>query len=846
MNYAEVFNQYLKNPVKYDFSFISKHEDFINKSSNFYQSVGYYVGDTETTKTNGENRVLFDKENELYKNKEVEGFNPNLLMQSEENEFLNLANQSEVEVCIGMLSMVGCFKSSKMNEFIALPSELSGHMVLSSCIQGLILQLCLLPTSVSIVDFYNLDFDGVFIIKGLEERGFRLNKDYYNPTKKKIEHETRGDKSFSYDCIIKDKRIYEIKINLPNQRVVYIRDLMKVSGGQKLSKTVKDFTGILPLLKDHFKYNYIRKPLELRNEDELNYLKYDTLAFNLLAYVIRVELGITTLTIGSFAYGKLKESWQSSFFDFINDGYQSDLDWLNDNKDYIKWLYDYYHDKLVKEFEEGKRKKYPSEQQIKAKMWNQFKNKFLTVSYDPLTEKNLKNSYKGGHTYKNNEQYDDAISKNLPIGFSTDANSLYPTVEYETDFINVYGNRVINFYPYGQGKRYKQDYLNVEEYVNGTRPVGIAKIKILSFEIKRFKNGNHHVPMLRKTGLVGIDGKEYLLTNKSGNRTFEIEGWFTIAEIEAIKQHYKIILFVSECILFKGSKDLFKRFIGEWYKVKQENEGAVRQLGKLILNSSYGKLGQSHMMKIENPVLENGILKITTEKEEDEYGVSHEIECFDTQGVHNMAMASYITTYARLKKIEVENFILEHGGHVVYGDTDSLYILCKDVNEMKKLNHLLENVGLLDTNESGAIGLWKGEKIFNHYNFVATKKYIVNAIDYYSCDLNELNDESLINTINEHGKYSKICAGLNSKDMIKYPHTFNLCENPKEIHQLFTNGQLFTNEIENSEGIKDPHVYYDRELTNPVVGVFITNKKRNVVGGVMIEHSIYIMTPKNK
>lgn len=825
MDYIETFKHYINNPVQYDFSFM---DGFVKNK----KDVGYYVGDTETTQTNGENRVLFDKENELYKNKEVEGFNPDLLMQCEENEYLDIANQTEVEVCIGMLSMVGYFKSSKMSGFKPLPKSHQGHMVLSSCIHGFIHQMINLPTKTSLIDFYNLDFDGVFILRGLIEQGFTPNRGYYDKNQNKILHQ-KSDLNHTFDYIIKDKRIYEIKINLPDKRVVYIHDLMKVSGGQKLSKTVKDFTGILPLLKDHFKYNYIRKPLELRNEDELNYLKYDTLAFNLLAYAIRVELGINTLTVGSFAYKQLKLSWEESLTRYITTGESNGLDWIEDNKKYIDWLY----------------LKYQSNPKVKdpvQKTWRQFKEKMLTVKFSQSTEQQLKKSYKGGHTYKNHEQYQDAVLNKYHFGFSADANSLYPSVERLTEFTNVHGKKVVNLYPYGQGKEFTRDYQSVEEYVNGGLPVGFAKIRILSFSIKRFKNGKHHVPMLRKSGQVGIDPKEYLISNKVNGRTFEIEGWYTIADIEAFKQHYDMTYVIERCILFKGSKDLFKEFIDKWYEVKQNNTGAKRQLGKLILNSSYGKLGQSHLNKIENPTLDKGVLKIEVEKEIDEYGESHDIECFDSLGMHNMSMASYITSYARLKKLEVENFILEHGGHVVYGDTDSLYILCKDVKEMKKLNHLLENVGLLDTNESGAIGLWKGEKIFNHYNFVATKKYIVNAIDYYSCDLNELDDESLIKTINENGKYSKICAGLNSKDMIKYPHTFNLCENPKEIHHLFTSGELFTNKKENSEGIKDPHIYYDMELTKPVVGAFITNKKKNVVGGILIEPTIYIITPKNK
>ena len=825
MDYIETFNQYINNPVHYDFSFMCG----VVKNK---KDVGYYVGDTETTRIDGTNRVLFNKENELYKNKEVEGFNPNLLMQCEENEYLDIANQNEIEVCIGMLSMVGLFSNTKMNGFKPLPKTHQGHMVLSSCIQGFIHQIINLPTKTSLIDFYNLDFDGVFILRGLIEQGFTPNRGYYDKNQNKVLRHI-SDSNHTFDYIIKDKRIYEIKINLPDKRVVYIRDLMKVSGGVKLSKGVKDFTGINSDYKDNFKYSYIRKPLEFRNEDELNYLKYDTLAFNLLAYAIRVELGINTLTVGSFAYKQLRLSWEESFTRYLTSGESNGLDWIDDNKKYIDWLY----------------LKYQSNPKVKdpvQKTWRQFKEKMLTVKFSQSTEQQLKKSYKGGHTYKNNEQYQESVLKQYLFGFSVDANSLYPTVERETEYTNVNGNRVVHYYPYGQGKEFKRDYLNVEEYVNGSLPVGFAKIRILSFSIKRFENGKHHTPMLRKSGQVGVDPKEYLITNKVNNRVFEVEGWYTIADIEAFKQHYDMTYVVERCILFKGSKHLFREFIDKWYEVKQNNIGAKRQLGKLILNSSYGKLGQSHLNKIENPILDNGILKIEVEKETDEYGESHDVEYFDSLGAHNMAMASYITSYARLKKLEVENFILEHGGHVVYGDTDSLYIICEDVAEINYLTHLLETVNLLDTNASGEIGLWKGEKIFNHYNFVATKKYIVNAVDYYSCDLKVMDDEMLINTLNENGKYSKICAGLNAKDMIKYPYTFNLCENPKEIHSLFVNGKLYTNVEENSEGIKDPHIYYDKDLTNPVIGAFITNKKRNVVGGILIEPTIYIITPKNK
>ena len=831
----DLFDSYIRNPVDYNFNRYEK--------INTHKRWGYYVGDTETTRINGENREHFNKENAFYKDSTLEELG---LSEDDENMSFEVINDSDVEVWCGMLSFVGTFSNGQMKpETFAHPKDGErGCMVLSSCLSNLMEQLLNLPSNFSIVDFYNLDFDGVFILKGLNELGFKLNRSVVKQTKKgeKIDYEFKEDKDKSYKLIVKDKRIYQITIKF-NGRTVYIRDLMKAMGSFKLSRAVEDFTGISTDYKANLDYGFVRKPLGYLDDKELNYLKFDTLAFNLLAYIIRVKFGINTLTIGSFAFKELKKTWESRIGQYYREGLVDDApDYIINEIDYLDWLYDNTKERLSKKaIEEGK--PLPTEDKLISQCIKSFINNQLLPSYVEELENILKDSYKGGHTYKNVELYAKCLEKMSQYGISIDANSLYPTVMDETTYTDVNGKEKINYYPYGKGFYLKGSYINNTSWKNGKYKTGFVHVKISSFEINHFHNDEHYIPTLRKSGVKSIDPKKYLLTSKYDKGDIEIDAWFTIPDFEYIRKAYKCVCSVLECFLFKGTKDIFKDFISKFYSIKQNNKGAVRNFAKLILNSSYGKLGQRHYAKVENPCYDDGKIVIKNLKDND--GIK-DIEIFDNTGHHNMAMASYITSYARMRKISLENHLIENNAYPVYGDTDSLYILCDDLTKVRKTYQLIDNTGWLDSDNTGGIGLWKGEKIFNKYNFVATKKYYVNCMNFYTVDINHVTVEELEETFKNKAHGSVICCGLSSKDSIIEYDCFIVANNHKELKKLYHNGELYSNKKANYDGIKDAHLYYDKDLKMPVKGAFITNKKHNVNGGILIDETIYIMTPKNK
>lgn len=860
----KLFNEYINNNVEYDFSFCKK-----------YSSVcGYYVADTETTKIDNGNRVHFNKEkvrlqSELLADLGIEE-------DFSTDDVLESIKTNDVEVWCGMMSYVGRFSSSILNpKTFKHPSKKErGRMVLSNSITGLVNHLLNLPTLKSVVDFYNLDFDGVFILDELNRLGFKQNLNV-------IENSSRGDKIGNlfkdedcdkyYSIMIKDRRIYEIKIKC-NDKVIYIRDLMKSMGAFKLKDAVKDFTGIDTSMKNgddgELDYNAYRKPLELLSEKELNYLKFDTLAFNILAFRIRVDLGINTLTIGSFAFKEMKKTWKERIEQYYTVGLVDDApDYIYNETDYLDWTLNNQRDNMIKKAIE-KGKALPSEEEvIKSSVSRVIKN-LLLPEYTRDFESVLKESYRGGHTYKNHELYQeiliklnkvklyskaiDKISKGL--GFSFDANSLYPTTMYETVFKNVFGKSTTYYFPYGKGKKFYGDYRKNEDWLSGKYKTGFVRLRIIDFDIKRYKNGNHHVPLLRKNGVSYIDNKQYLLSSHFDKGDIEIEGWYSIVDFEYLEKHYHMKYNITQSYLFKGTKDLFKDFIGKFYEMKQNGEGVFRSFAKLILNSSYGKLGQSHIKKVENFCFDDGKIKVKIEKDED----GLDIQVFES-GHHNMAIASYITSLARMRKLMIENYLIEKGFNPVYGDTDSLYIVCLSFKQMKECYKTLEQTGWIDTSDSGAIGLWKGEKIFNEFNFVATKKYYTHCIEfnpkkdkktgikpYDNININILSENELESYLKEYGKDKYICCGLGSKDTIKYPKCFALAENSKSIKKLYSNGELYTNVDKNKNGIIDPHIYEDKEMTKAVIGAFITNKKENVKGGIVIKPHIYIMTPKNK
>ena len=171
---------------------------------------------------------------------------------------------------------------------------------------------------------------------------------------------------------------------------------------------------------------------------------------------------------------------------------------------------------------------------------------------------------------------------------------------------------------------------------------------------------------------------------------------------------------------FKCTKGLFTDYIDKWssnkIKAKEEGNHGLYLISKLFLNSLYGKFGSSNQVKSKIPYLDEDDIvhyKDSDPKEKDPVYI---------------AMASFITSYARLKTITSAQSITDNynlgksKAEFVYADTDSLHIVLNGESE----EEFFSKCGLdIDPVKLGA---WDHEMSFKRGKYLRQKCYIEEEI----------------------------------------------------------------------------------------------------------------------
>jgi len=190
---------------------------------------------------------------------------------------------------------------------------------------------------------------------------------------------------------------------------------------------------------------------------------------------------------------------------------------------------------------------------------------------------------------------------------------------------------------------------------------------------------------------------------------------------------------------FKSTKGLFTEYIDKWsnnkIQAKKDGNHGLYLISKLFLNSLYGKFGTDTKVKSKIPYLgEDDIIHFKDGEAEDKDGVY-------------IAMASFITSYARLKTISAAQKVMDNYNsgkskiQFVYADTDSLHCYSPDFD-------LPEGLEI----DSSKLGAWDYESKFNKAKFLRQKCYIENHI---------INEEDYLKGISGEEKflYSKDSEG---------------------------------------------------------------------------------------
>ena len=230
------------------------------------------------------------------------------------------------------------------------------------------------------------------------------------------------------------------------------------------------------------------------------------------------------------------------------------------------------------------------------------------------------------------------------------------------------------------------------------------------------------IPTLQIIHSLSFQGNEYL-TSSNGE---EVTICLNSVDMKLFFEHYNVYNPVYHSgWMFKASVGMFDKYIDKWTanKIKATKEGnkGMRFISKIFLNSLYGKFGTDITLVNKVPYFEDGKVKYFYSDPETRKGIY-------------IAMASFITSYARLKTITSAQKITDNYNaglsdiQFIYADTDSLHCYSPGF----KLPEGLE----IDPYKLGA---WKYESKFysedgNGAKYLRQKCYIENLTEDVDSD----------------------------------------------------------------------------------------------------------------
>lgn len=304
----------------------------------------------------------------------------------------------------------------------------------------------------------------------------------------------------------------------------------------------------------------------------------------------------------------------------------------------------------------------------------------------PKYHKDVKQSYRGGFTYLNPK----FAGKTLKNGIVLDVNSLYPSVMYDS------------YLPFGTPIFFEGEYQHDEIY-----PLYTQMIRC-QFELKPGK-----IPTIQIKRGYDFQANEYLTSSGDQEPVLCLNS----VDLKLFFEQYDVYnLEYINGWKFKSTQGLFTNYIDKWsnnkIQAKKDGNHGLYLISKLFLNSLYGKFGTDTKVKSKIPYLgEDDVIHFKDSEETEKDGVY-------------VAMASFITSYARLKTIKAAQTIMDNYNsgksdiQFVYADTDSLHCISPNFELPEGLD--------IDPTKLGA---WDYESKFNKAKFLRQKCYIENSTD---------------------------------------------------------------------------------------------------------------------
>lgn len=316
----------------------------------------------------------------------------------------------------------------------------------------------------------------------------------------------------------------------------------------------------------------------------------------------------------------------------------------------------------------------------------------------------IRKAYRGGWVYL----VPGKAKKVLGPGLTADWNSLYPSV-----MLGESGNE----YPIGLPKWWKGNYIPEE----ATRPHTYYYVRIRTmFHVKHGK-----LPFIQIKGSFLYKGTECL--ESSDVRGKRMVDWFgetvktrvtltlTMTDYKLFLEHYNVEEFeILDGCYFGALSGLFDEYINKYAEIKQNSEGAKRELAKLFLNNLYGKLASNDNSSFKYCYLDEGKnLKFLP------------VEAHNKKAGH-IASGAAVTSYARYATIThaQKNYHGPDKPGFCYADTDSIH--CDLEDESQLIDIRIHHSKFLH---------WKIESHWDQGFFTRQKTYIehVTATDKGEC-----------------------------------------------------------------------------------------------------------------
>jgi hypothetical protein len=199
---------------------------------------------------------------------------------------------------------------------------------------------------------------------------------------------------------------------------------------------------------------------------------------------------------------------------------------------------------------------------------------------------------------------------------------------------------------------------------------------------------------------------------------------FTIVELNvALKLGYEINPING--FVYYQADTIFTEYVEKFFDLKAKSKGGKRAFAKLMLNSLYGKFGQYYIITANNYHIlssQADLDKLIDEFEEFDL-VSENVAItrqttISIKPFMNVAIASYVTAYARIKLWENLHLCELNKITLYYSDTDSFVIPNVFQEKLRTLTAFGKELGMLDI-----------EHNFEEAQFFALKCYAFREIN---------------------------------------------------------------------------------------------------------------------